>query len=221
MQFGKSLVGALVGGAVGIAALILIYMLTGWDKAWLAILVAIITGAGVRWAAATKGYPSYARGALTALVAILAFLAWYPIQAQLTVRGARAKPIVSDTQMAKSEPAKTTDEAAEPADAVDDKVAAEPAGTVDDEVAAEPGESAASEAAAAENPVIQPADDGGNLAARALPKPRAEEFSTWDFLWLCIAGLIAYELGRGTASAAPSTGAMGSPDDGPPPVTAG
>jgi hypothetical protein len=208
MQLGKSLVGALVGGAVAIAALIAIHMITGWDKAWLAILVAIITGAGVRWAASTTGHPSYARGALTALIAILAFLAWYPIQAQLTVRGALAKPIVADRAVAESEPA-VTDEAADPA------------GTVDDEVPGQPAEPAESEAAPAAAAADQPIDEGPNVAARGLARPRAEQFSTWDFLWLCIAGLIAYELGRGTAAATPATAAMGSPDDGPPPVTAG
>ena len=90
-------------------------MLTGWDKAWLAILVAIITGVGVRWAANTSGHASYVRGALTALVAILAFLAWYPIQAQLTVRGALARPIVADPAAVEANAA-DADEASEPAD---------------------------------------------------------------------------------------------------------
>jgi hypothetical protein len=213
MQFGKSLVGALVGGAVGIAALIGIHMLTGWDKAWLAILVAIITGVGVRWAANTSGHASYARGALTALVAILAFLAWYPIQAQLTVRGALAKPILPNRAPADAEPANTdeTDETAEAADANGNDDAADSTETpaADTEVA-EPATDAAT----------QPTDDGPNVVPGGFAKPRAQQFSTWDFVWLCVAGLIAYELGRGTA-APTATGAIGSPDDGPPPSTAG
>ncbi len=202
MQLGKSFVGALVGGAVGIAALIGIHMLTGWDKAWLAILVAIITGAGVRWAATTTGHASYVRGALTALVAILAFLAWYPIQAQLTVRGALAKPILPNR-------------AAVEADAVDADEAAEPADTADADDAAE-----TVTAPAADEPAGQ-TGEGPNIAPGVLARPRAQQFSTWDFLWLCIAGLIAYELGRGTAAAAPAAGAIGSPDDGPPPANVG
>jgi hypothetical protein len=213
MQFGKSLVGALVGGAVGIAALIGIHMLTGWDKAWLAILVAIITGVGVRWAANTSGHASYARGALTALVAILAFLAWYPIQAQLTVRGALAKPILPNRAAADTEPANTVeaDETAEAADANGNDDAADSTETpaADTEVA-EPAADAAT----------QPTDDGPNVVPGGLARPRAQQFSTWDFVWLCVAGLIAYELGRGTA-APTATGALGSPDDGPPPSTAG
>jgi hypothetical protein len=202
MQLGKSLVGALVGGAVGIAALIGIHMLTGWDKAWLAILVAIITGVGVRWAAATTGHASYARGALTALIAILAFLAWYPIQAQLTVRGALAKPILPNRAAVEANAA-DADEASEPADTADADEAAE---TVAAPAAVEPAGQTG---------------EGPNIAPGALARPRAQQFSTWDFLWLCIAGLIAYELGRGTAAATPVAGAIGSPDDGPPPASAG
>jgi hypothetical protein len=227
MQFGKSLVGALVGGAVGIAALIGTHMLTGWDKAWLAIPVALITGLGVRWAADTRGHASYARGALTALVAILAFLAWYPIQAKITVGTASiAKPIVSDRVAAAStERRAATDEAA--TDDADDAAAdgsdetAQSTGEDADE-ANEPATDDADEPAEpAANDAEQSAEGEPSRALAAPPRPRAQQFSTWDFLWLCVAGLIAYELGRGTAAPTHATGAMGSPDDGPPPVTAG
>jgi hypothetical protein len=207
MQLGKSLVAALVGGAVGIAALIGIHMATGWDKAWLAILVAFITGLAVRWAVDTRGHASYARGALTALIAILAFLAWYPIQAQLTVRGNVAKPIIGDPAAAETTAADAdTDAATEPPATEDASDASEAADT----------ESTPAEAAAA-----QPAGDSLAIARGAMPRPRSQQFSTWDFVWLCIAGLVAYELGRGTAAASPATGAIGSPDDGPPPSAAG
>jgi hypothetical protein len=214
MQLGKSLVGALVGGAVGIAALIGIHMLTGWDKAWLAILVALITGVGVRWAVNTSGHASYARGALTALVAILAFLAWYPIQAQLTVRGALAKPILPNRAAA-------TD--AEPANTVEADETAESADADGNDDAADSTETAAADTEAADpaaDAAVQPADEAPNVVPGGLARPRAQQFSTWDFVWLCVAGLIAYELGRGTAAPV-ATGAIGSPDDGPPPSSAG
>jgi hypothetical protein len=186
MQLGKSLVGALVGGAIGIGVLVALYMLTGWDKAWLAIPVAITTGLGVRSAATTGGHASYARGALTAVVAILAFLAFYPVVAKVAVRGAIAQPIVADPLAAQTTEANTA-------------------------------QTDAAEAAAVEPRQVEerPVPDVG-----AVPRPRNQQFSTWDFLWLSIAGLIAYELGRGTA-AAPASGAAGSPDDGPPPVNVG
>jgi hypothetical protein len=187
MQLGKSLGGALIGGAIGIALLVGIHMLTRWDKAWLAILVASSTGMGVRWAASTRGHASYVRGALTAVVAILAFLAWYPIMAQITVRGAAAQPLAANRVVPEAAQEKTAD-------------------------ADQPAEPPEETPRAAERPVADP---------DALPRPRTQTFSTWDFLWLCIAGLIAYELGRGTAAAAPAAETAGSPDDGPPPATAG
>jgi hypothetical protein len=205
MQLGKSFVGALVGGAVAIAALIGIHMATGWDKAWLAILVAIVTGLGVRWAAETHGHASYARGALTALIAILAFLAWYPIQAQITVRGNVAKPILPDSR------------AAAPA-AADVEEATESPAPSDADQAAVPAETDAAPVATA---AAQPAGESTAVVPGGLARPRSQQFSTWDFLWLCFAGLIAYELGRGTAPAASATGAIGSPDDGPPPSAIG
>jgi len=98
MQFGKALIGALVGGVLGIGVLVLIHSLTGWDKYWLAIPVALLTGLGVRWMVSTKGHPSYARGALTAVVAMLAFFAWYPIMAQITTRKSIAQPVVIERE---------------------------------------------------------------------------------------------------------------------------
>jgi hypothetical protein len=35
--------------------------------------------------------------------------------------------------------------------------------------------------------------------------PRRQQFSTGDFIWLCIAALVAYELGRGSGGAPAST----------------
>ncbi|HEX2475482.1 MAG TPA: hypothetical protein VHK01_12085 [Lacipirellulaceae bacterium] len=103
MQLGKSLVGAIIGGLVGIALCIAITKLSGgWDTMWLAIPVALVTGLGVRWMATTKGHPSYARGALTAIIAIAAFLASFPIAAQITTQGAAARPI---NAQASAEPA--------------------------------------------------------------------------------------------------------------------
>ena len=100
MQFGKSLVGAVIGGIVGIAILVAISYAVGWDKFWLSIIVALCTGLGVRWIVSTQGHPSYARGALTAIVAMAAFFAYYPIMAQLRTRQSMAQPVVLEKQAA-------------------------------------------------------------------------------------------------------------------------
>ena len=48
MQLGKALVGAVVGCAIGIAVMVAAYFLFEADQAWLAIVVAICAGLGVR-----------------------------------------------------------------------------------------------------------------------------------------------------------------------------
>ena len=88
MQLGKSLVGAIIGAAVGIAVLVGVHMLTGWDKAWLAILVAILTGLGVRMmVATTRPRQLCARRAHRRCSPSGAFLAWYPIHGSDSRRG--------------------------------------------------------------------------------------------------------------------------------------
>jgi hypothetical protein len=74
MQLGKSLVGAIIGAALGIGLLIAVYLLFGIDKMWMAIPVAILTGLGVRTVAATSGHASYLRGAITVVLAMGAYL---------------------------------------------------------------------------------------------------------------------------------------------------
>src|SRR3954469_18097720 len=74
MQFGKTLVGAIIGAALGILLLIGVYLAAGIDKMWMAIPVAILTGLGVRMVAATSGQASYSRGAITVVLAMAAYL---------------------------------------------------------------------------------------------------------------------------------------------------
>jgi hypothetical protein len=115
MQLGKALVGAIIGGLLGIGLCIAVYYLAdGFDKPWLAIPVAILTGLGVRALVQTKGHPSYARGGLTAIVAVLAFLAFYPVVAQLTTRTA-ARPIAAQGGAARPAEGPADDAADEPA----------------------------------------------------------------------------------------------------------
>ena len=74
MQFGKTLVGAIIGAALGIGLLIAVYLAAGIDKMWMAIPVAILTGLGVRMMAAKHGNASYLRGAITVVLAMAAYL---------------------------------------------------------------------------------------------------------------------------------------------------
>ena len=78
MQFGKSLLGAIIGAAVGIGLLLAVYLLLGIDKVWMAIPFAILTGLGVRMFVSTAGHASYVRGAMTMVIALAGYIGgWY------------------------------------------------------------------------------------------------------------------------------------------------
>lgn len=74
MQFGKTLIGAIIGAVLGLAVLYAAQVAFHIDSFWLAIPVALLTGIGVRMMASTHGHPSYARGALTVVLALAAYL---------------------------------------------------------------------------------------------------------------------------------------------------
>jgi hypothetical protein len=115
----------------------------------------------------TKGHPSYARGAMTGILAILAFMAGNYLVAEVatrrTAKAAAAPVVVNRTDDADDE----ADEAAGPAD-----------------VAVEPVR------------MEEPTSRGGAGMRNARP----QQSSPWDYFWLGIAALIAYELGRGTGA---------------------
>jgi ABC-type antimicrobial peptide transport system permease subunit len=184
MQLGKTLVGAIIGAALGIGLLYAVYLLFHIDAVWLAIPVALLTGLGVRVLVATSGHASYLRGALTVLLALGAYLGgWFLVAAAAKHQAASAsKPNASAA-------------AAESGEAGDAKEG-------QGEPAAPPAE-AAPPAAPARN-----LDD--TMHRPAMPR----QFSTWDFIFLAAAALLAYELGRGTGGV-PS--AMASAPGGPVP----
>jgi hypothetical protein len=173
MQLGKALVGALIGGALGIGLLIAAHTFFQMDGWWLAILVALLVGLGVRLMVATKGHASYVRGALTGVVALAAFVLGMQLVAQVAISRANAERTKA--------PVAVAEETAEKTDATD---------------------ATATGKVAEERPVMErPAIDPG--AMRRAPAPRAA--NTMDFIWLAVAALLAYELGRGTGMPAPAT----------------
>jgi hypothetical protein len=172
MQFGKSLIGAIIGAAIGVALLVVVYLQFGKDNMWLAIPVAILTGLGVRLAIARTGHASYARGALTVLIALGAYLGGLQVTTALANRKA------SDLSKGVARVETETDAKA----ATDDAKGAEDAAPVP-----APGP----EQKAPANVAMR---GGGEMRRPQLPKT----FSTWDFLALAVAALVAYELGRGS-----------------------
>jgi hypothetical protein len=166
MQIGKTLVGAIIGAALGIGLLIAVYLMFGIDKMWMAIPVAVLTGLGVRMVASTSGHASYLRGAITVLLAMGAYLGGLAITR--AVANHRAATV------AKANPPRAA--AQEPGDAADAK-----------EVPAETP------------PVIAaPVTTKPTDVTAHRPAMPNQQFSTWDFISLAVAALVAYELGRGT-----------------------
>jgi hypothetical protein len=165
MQFGKTIIGAIIGAALGIGLLVVANLVFHLDAVWLAIPVGILTGLGVRTLVSTSGHASYLRGAITGLLALAAFLGGQHVVKFVATNFATPKtkaPVV-----ASSDAADATDEDA-------DATGAEPT-----------------------PPPVRPelpvsSVDTGRRG------PVAKQFSTLDFIWLCVAALVAYELGRGT-----------------------
>ena len=182
MQIGKSLVGAIIGGGVGIAILIAVQHYKQLDQTWLAIVVAILVGLGVRAMVSTSGHPSYLRGALTGILALAAYFGGMQLYSQLAQRGVLAKKLP-------------------PAPVAAPDTEAEEGATTEAEVDGVPVP-------------IEPVDPAP-AANVQLPMPKAgppQPGSPWDYVWLTVAALIAYELGRGSEPAAPKVQVVPPPD---------
>ncbi len=115
MQLGKSLLGGIIGAAVGIGLLLAVYRVFGIDKGWLAIPFAIVTGLGVRAMVSTSGHASYFRGALTMLLALAGYIGgWYlaASMAQARANAMTLKPVAVDQKSTEAAGGGSKEEAA-------------------------------------------------------------------------------------------------------------
>jgi hypothetical protein len=192
MQLGKTLVGAVIGGLVGAAVCVAITKFTGWDKMWLAILVALLTGIGVRLLVDTRGHASYARGALTAILAVGAYFLSFWASTLITTKGAAAREI--NAQAGVRQPADEAADDAADGDAADDAADGEAAEAADGDTEDAGDEAADDDVPAAPATTRQRSDP----AAGVLRPQRPPERSPWEYIALGVAALIAYQLGRGS-----------------------
>ncbi len=133
--------------------------------------VALITGLGVRMLVSTSGHASYVRGALTMVLALAGYIGgWYLVAQVATARANSSLP---------NAPA-----------------------APEQQPAAEPGEPEAKDEAtpAAEQPLAVPRGDAGEAAAKPRLKGNNALESPLDMIWLAIAALAAYEMGRGSGT---------------------
>jgi hypothetical protein len=178
MQLGKALIGAVIGSAVGVALILAIYYSFALDHTGLAVLMAVCAGLGVRTLVNTKAHASYLRGALTCVIAILAFAGCKFLIADLAARGAFVKQLKP--------------------------------------VVVRPEEEAPAQDALASGP-NQPVEERRNAVSQQssgdVGMTRAKQsFSTWDFILLSVAALVAYELGRGTGASPAAQPVIRPPD---------
>ena len=188
---GPALVGGLIGAAIGIALDVVLEtgMLTKrpYEASWFAIVIGVLTGMGVRWANKHHMERSYARGAVSAAIALVAIvLSTYLISQVMSRRDAAAAttPITGKV---------VTDADADNAQA---------------------GDKAATEAAAPEQPAPG-ANDGRGAMTGQIGRPRGpRDLNPWQFVFMALGALVAYELGRGIDRARRADrpdGALGEP----------
>jgi hypothetical protein len=177
MHLGKALIGALIGSVVGVGVLIGIHLLTGVEQGWLAVLVALMTGLGVRLMVSTKGHASIVRGALTCALALLTYLLGTVLAAKVLEERSKAEIKPASSSTAKQE--------------TRDVVAGE------DRQERQPIDLTG-----------RPVDYGDQARLAVKDRP----LSKMDLIWLAVAALVAYELGRGVGQE-PSTTEESAPDD--------
>jgi hypothetical protein len=173
-----SVVGGVIGAAVGVGLHVALesgMFGTRIEAAWFAIVIGVLTGLGVRMACRGCMDRSYARGAIAGIIALAAIVgSSFAIREVMKRTESTAKGPVAAATDANAETA-ATDEAAGDEDAADE---AEPAAD------AQP---VANERTAPPRGQIGMGAAKGGLAD---PNP-------WEFVFMALGGLVAYELGRG------------------------
>jgi hypothetical protein len=174
MGLGPTLIGALVGAAVGIGLHQFLEVGMGIEARWFAIVIGILTGLGVRQAnKSLAGRVSYLRGAISAVVALAAIVGSIQLVSVLMAKkdAAKGKAVV----VAKARPAEAAD--------------------VD---SADPAADEAAPARAAE-PAPAAAPTGGGSSGKVAV---ADQLDTMQFVYMALGALLAYHFGRGSESAA-------------------
>jgi hypothetical protein len=200
MQAGKSglgsaLVGGIIGAAVGVGLHVVLetgMLGTRVEASWFAVVIGVLTGIGVRMACRGCMERSYARGAVAGLIALAAIVASsFAVQEVMSRREVQAK--------------------------------AGPIAAAKDDAAA--GEADADDASAAKEPAEEPADDARADVPRPVgigvgpPKGGASDLNPWQFVFMALGGLVAYELGRGADPSKRTEVVEGAPGEPAPRVT--
>jgi hypothetical protein len=190
MGLGPTLVGGIIGAAVGMGLHLLVEITTGHEAPWFAIIIGLITGLGVHQAnKSLAGRVSYLRGAVAAAIALAAIVGSTPLISMIA-RNREATLVSTNPEAASND---DDDDAEDDADAAD---------------------ADAEEAPAVEERAAVAGDAGtvGRLGRGPAP------FNVWQFVYMAVGTFIAYEFGRGSAPHRPAPPA-GDVSDEPPVMT--
>jgi hypothetical protein len=190
MGVGPTLLGGVVGAAVGVGLHTLLE--TGMlgkpiEASWFAIVIGLLTGLGVRQANRTHMERSYLRGALSGLIALAAIY---------------GSTVVISEVMKKRDQAMVTKPAAAAAGEADE--ASDDAADGDDATTAD-AETPAADADRTMNPA---------LAGGVVGNPRAGDLNPWQFVFMALGALVAYEFGRGVGAPKPAAPTDATPPEG-------
>lgn len=188
MGVGPTLLGGVVGAAVGVGLHTLLE--TGLlgkpvEASWFAVIIGLLTGVGVRQANRLHMERSYLRGAISGIVALAAIYGSTVIIAEIMKKR-------------------------------DVSIAAKPAAAAVDEEAEGEGEAADGAAAAGDEPAEETADSSQNsgLAGMGTMQTRASDLNPWQFVWMALGALVAYEFGRGAGAPKVAAPADATPPEG-------
>ncbi len=170
----KTLLSGIVGAAVATAAWLALEYVTQREFGWLACLVGLITGLSVHWAAGSHARASFVRGALAVVLTLAACVGGRMVYAKVMERVSadlnKQMALVEEIMVEEGEvDTDTQDDSAESSD----------------------------EVAVAAEPEARRADIAD--ARIKMNKPSVKSaMSQADMLWLCVAALAAYVVGKGS-----------------------
>lgn len=174
MGIGPTLLGGIVGSAVGVGLHALLE--TGMlgkpiEAAWFAIVIGLLTGIGVRQANRQHLERSYLRGGVSAIIALTAICASTYLIAEIM----KKRDVTAGSRVATASTAATAKE------------------TDDDQPA---------ESSSAEAPPVNPPDriEDAALAGPGGASGRGGDFNPWQFVFMALGALVAYEFGRGAST---------------------
>jgi hypothetical protein len=174
MSLGPTLVGGVIGAAVGVGLHLIVELTTGFEAPWFAIVIGLMTGLGVHQAnKSLDGNVSYLRGAITAAIALGAIVGSTPLISKLV---SPRTAVASDSKTAAaSKDAEAEDDAGEGSAAASD-------GAEDDATESDSREG----------------DRTGSGVGVGQPGRGTTPFNVFQFIYMAVGTFIAYEFGRGT-----------------------